>query len=436
MSNDTLTLLLQELDSKQPQIAMWEQYYTGNQPMAYLSPEAKTALGTRFGRLASNLPRLSVTALAERLRISGFSVAGAASPEVWGAWLRSDMDQLSAVAHREALALGRSYAFVWGDKTGRARISVESARQVAALTDPGSRETVAAIKRWETATTTGLPSKVHVVLYLPDRIEKYVSQSTASEAFTLTDTIDNPLGRVPVVALRNTDRLLDDGTSEMADLIPLCDSLNKILADMLVGSEYYARPRRWATGIELVENEDGTVDNPFPESNRMLISEDPESKFGQLEGSDLASYEAAVRVLTSQIMAVSALPAHYIGSLTAQPASADALRASEASLTARAEARQQVFGRAWEQVARLALAVDTQRDPDEFDVRVTWADPSTRSVAQEADAVVKLFSAGLLPASVALSRLGYTDDEVAAIRAARRAEALDGQAVDLGKLIA
>ena len=63
-----------------------------------------------------------------------------------------------------------------------------------------------------------------------------------------------------------------------------------------------------------------------------------------------------------------------------------------------------------------------------------WADAATRSVAQEADAVTKLFAAGLLPASFALGKLGYTDDQIAEIRTARRAEALDGQGVNLAAL--
>ena len=46
-----------------------------------------------------------------------------------------------------------------------------------------------------------------------------------------------------------------------------------------------------------------------------------------------------MRVILGQIMAVSTLPAHYVGVFTDNPASADALRAAEASLTARAEAR-------------------------------------------------------------------------------------------------
>ena len=64
----------------------------------------------------------------------------------------------------------------------------------------------------------------------------------------------NPLGVVPVVAIRNSDRILDDrGCSEIDDLKPLVDALNKSLADMMVTSEYVGRPRRWATGMELTE---------------------------------------------------------------------------------------------------------------------------------------------------------------------------------------
>lgn len=420
MTNDTLTQLLSVLDAKQAQIAGWDAYYEGRQPLAYLSPEAKAALGSRFGRIASNIPRLAVTSLAERLRVNGFTGDDAA--QVWAAWLRCDLDQLSGVAHREALALGRSHAIVWADRRGRARVSVESARQVAVQVDPGSRDTVAAVKRWETLTPAGVPEQTFAVLYEPDRITRFVGKSAGATVFTVTEVIDNPLGVVPVVTLRNSDRLLDDGVSEMVDLAPLVDALNKTLADLLVGSEYYARPRRWATGLELEERPKLDADgnpvigpgnvpvmeavNPIPDSSRVMINEDPAGKFGSLPASDLSAYEAAVRVILGQIMAVSALPAHYVGSLTAQPASADALRASEASLTARAEARQAMFGRGWEEVGRLILAVENGRDPDEYQVGVRWADPATRSVAQEADAKVKLHAEGILTTEEVRADLG------------------------------
>lgn len=436
--NNLLTKLLAALDEGVTRRTSLESYYAGTQPLAFLSPEARTAIGPRFGRMAANIPRLTVTALAERLRITGFTVAGRPDAAVWADWTRNDLDQLAGVAHREALTLGESYAIAWADRRGNPLVTIESAAQVAVLRDPATRAVIAAVKKWETPTST------EATLFESDQITRLSSKAVgATTGFQIVDTLANPFGIVPVVPLRNSDRLLGPAASELDDLIPLVDALNKTLADMLVSSEYVGRPRRWATGIELVEedvldaqgNPTTRAVNPFPEGNRMMIGENPDSKFGQLDAADLNGYEAAVRVIVSQIMAVSALPSHYVGVLANQPASADALRAAEASLTARAEARQQSFGPAWELVAKLMIATRTGADPLALDVRVEWADASTRSIAQEADAVTKLFAAGLLPASYALKRLGYTEDEVDAIRTARRAEALDSAGTDLGKLL-
>ena len=231
-----------------------------------------------------------------------------------------------------------SYVIVWADRFGRPKVTVESARQMACLRDPGTRTLTAAIKRWETATTT------EAVLYGPDEIVRYRANQTGAttSGFKVVETLSNPLGVPPVVRLLNSDRILDEGVSEIEDLKPLCDALNKVLADMMVSSEYVGRPCRWATRIEAVEqpvlDEDGeetdeieTV-NPFPEGNRMMLAEPHEAKFGQLEAANLTGYENAVNVLLGQVMTVSALPAHYCGVMADQPASADALRASEASL--------------------------------------------------------------------------------------------------------
>lgn len=436
MNDQLLTTLLQKIEEPAAKYADLDRYYTGTQPLAFLSPESRRALGDRFGRLATNLPRLAVTSLAERLRVTGFTGA-----DVWPDWLRNDLDQDSGIAHREALLLGASYVIVWADQFGQPKVTVESARQVAVLTDPGTRRITAAVKRWETAKTT------EAVVYLPTEIIRLRAEQTGATTagFTVVETLANPLGVVPVVRLKNSDRLLDDGVSEIDDLRPLVDGLNKVLTDMLVTSEFVGRPRRWATGIELVErdvlDDDGNPTgeteeaNPISESDRAMVSENEATKFGQLEAAGLEGYKTAVDILLSQIMACSSLPAHYVGVLSNTPASADALRAAEASLTARAEARQASFGRAWEDVARLIVAVRDGADPQRVDVRVTWADAATRSIAQEADAVVKLFQAGLLPASYALKRLGYGDTEVTEIAAARRGDSLNAMAVDLGKLV-
>lgn len=443
---DLLTRLCSSLDEGAARRSLREQYLTGTQPLAFLSPEARTAIGSRFGRMAVNVPRVTVAALAERLRVVGFTGDDAA--QVWTDWQACDLDQMAPVAHREALAHGEAHLIVWADATGAPLVTVESPAQVAVRRDPATRAVVAAVKRWARTDAAGRETGTVAVLYLAERIVRFESDAVgATTGFRAVETVANPLGVVPVVPLTNTDRLTGPPASEIDDVAPLVDAMNKLLADMLTASEYAGRPRRWATGVELVDEpildadgndtgETATV-NPFPEGNRMMVSEAAESKFGQLDAADLAGYENAARIIQAQISAVTGLPPHYLGVHGDQPASADALRASEASLTAKAEARQQVFGRSWEQVARLMVAVRTGRDPRTVRLAVQWADPATRSVAQEADAVVKLFGAGLLPQTYALKRLGYRDDEIATIRAATRQDALDQVGADaLAKVVA
>jgi len=82
-------------------------------------------------------------------------------------------------------------------------------------------------------------------------------------------------------------------------------------------------------------------------------------------------------------------------------------------------------------VAKLIVGVRDGVDPSSVNVRVQWADAATRSVAQEADATVKLVQAGILPVTYALAKLGYTDDEITKIRMARRAESLDAAGASL-----
>ncbi|HQV19584.1 MAG TPA: hypothetical protein PLC22_14880, partial [Gordonia sp. (in: high G+C Gram-positive bacteria)] len=47
----------------------------------------------------------------------------------------------------------------------------------------------------------------------------------------------------------------------------------------------------------------------------------------------------------------------------------------------------------------------------DYSPRVQWADPSTRSAAAEADAVVKLHGAGIITTTEARTRLGIDNPE-------------------------
>ena len=119
--------------------------------------------------MASNIPRVAVAALAERLRVTGLTVDGRPAPQLWADWLANDLDQLSATVHRETLILGESFAIVWANGAGDPLVSIESAHQVAVERDPATRQVVAAVKRWTTG-TPDQPTGTAVVLYTPDQI--------------------------------------------------------------------------------------------------------------------------------------------------------------------------------------------------------------------------------------------------------------------------
>ncbi|MCV7195403.1 phage portal protein [Mycobacterium angelicum] len=445
MTSDNLVELIQTLDAPQHRYCELERYYTGTQQLAFLAPEQRTALGDRLGRMCSNIPRLAVTSLAERLRITGFT----GDDQIWSDWLRNDLEIASAAAHREALLFGASYVIVWSDKADNPSATVESAKQVAVITDPATREVTSAVKRWRTKTET------HAMAYFPDRIEHWRAKTpgAATAGFDLIEEIPNPLGVVPVVPIVNSDRILGCGASEIDDLAPLCDALNKILADMLVSSEFTGMPRRYATGLIPIEkpllDSDGLpvldgngnpqveLANPLTDDvTRAWIAEDPAAKFGSLPAGDLAGYESAVRILLTQIQAVSALPGSMLGVLADQPTSAEALLAGESGLTSKAEARQQIFGKSWSQVGRLMVAVRNRVQPSNVpEIQVVWCNPGTASTAAEADAAVKYFTSGLLSRRTTLARLGFSADQIEAELAQLEQDAAISADIKFGRYI-
>jgi hypothetical protein len=219
--------------------------------------------------------------------------------------------------------LGDAYLIVWADVFGR---PAESDRRIG---ETGCRADRSRQPPHHVCREAMDQDDDRTVLYLPDRIVRLRANQTGptTQGFATVEELTNPLGTAPVVNLRDSDRILDEfGSSEINDLKPLGDALNKSLADMMVTSEYVGWPRRWATSIALTEEpiigEDGrpTIEvvevNPIPEGARAMISQNDQAKFGQPAAADLAGYEASVRVILGQIMAVSTLPAHVAVSPT------------------------------------------------------------------------------------------------------------------------
>jgi hypothetical protein len=436
--------LSERVDTALPDLRRLDRYYTSEAPLSFLAPEVAAATRGRLRPLTIPWPRIVIGALEERLNVQGFRVGETVDDALWTLWQDNNLDEASQLAHEEALALGRCYLMVWVGDDGQPRITVESARQCYVRHAPGSRRRTAGIKQW---TEDGY---AHATVFTPTSVMRFRSIgrvagddiATTGVNYELRRKVDNPLGVVPLIPLVNRGRLLSpDGTSELADLLPVFDAISKLATDLMIAAEYVAMPRRYATGIALPEKPDpltgeptGEVDEDAfsPVAGRTWLAEDPQVTFGQFPGSDLSGFTNAIEALTGHLAALSGLPASYFGLNTANPASADAIRSSEATLVQKARRRMSAYGGAWEEAMRLAVAVrDGRFDPRLNRLETVWKDPESRTVAQSADAALKLVQGGLVPVEQALEDLGYSPSQIDRMKQMRRAEALDRAALGL-----
>lgn len=407
----TVSSLLQRLDNAQPVVSYRDMYLTGSQPLRFMSDH----VDEKVMRFNSNLAKVAVRSVANRIRlrnitaeVDGRDVSAEAQRLVQDADLPMTLQSILM----EVLGLGSAYLLVWVDEFGRPVVTGESARHMAVERDPITNSVVEAIKRWQVVDANGVVTEEHVVHYTRSRIVHLTRDATQGK-LSFRSAVDNPLGVVPVVPLINIERVGDHvGGSVIDDLAPLVDALNKLIVDMMVASEATSKPKRFATGVVLEDDDEGGfiaddgfsvddpndaallehpgVKSPFKDSDDMWLSEQSEAKFGQLPGADLKGYQTAVDIIVQQIMAVTSLPAHMVGITTANPSTAEALRASEVSLSDSAKDRLKVINRPLEWAIRLLVAIAQGVAPNRVTVDLEWEDTATRSIAQEADAASKL----------------------------------------------
>lgn len=431
--------LLDEISGAGSRLARERAHYNGTAAMSYLSPESKKSLDGRLPKLAVNMPRLIVGSLVDRLTVTGFKEQADDGAMVDAAALRAVLKRVnfsmhSELVHTDRLTYGAAFVTIWGHRStpNRPVMITDSPLTMAADVDPTTGEVRAALRTWQ----AGGNSWAAHIRPRETRIYKAAGADAAGGAYELVTTNPNGLGVVPVVPLlRRADTADYRGTSAISDVLDLTDALSKILQDAMVTSEDYARPRRFATGLEIEFDENDNAIDPFGKG-RNLQSEAPETKFGQFDGARLDGYGDMISTLTQQIGALSGLPPHYLGLHGDQPANADGVKAAEVQLTSRALSEQRQLSRPWETVAALLMAITTGRDVDTFDYSAVWASPEIRTPAQAADAAVKLQSLGIPLESLLLDPLGYEPEQIKAIMSGQRSAQILRAGLDLSKVIA
>jgi hypothetical protein len=227
------------------------------------------------------------------------------------------------------------------------------------------------------------------------------------------------------------------GMSEMLRIITLTDAAARALTNAQVATEVMALPQRWVAGMSQADFKDSETKKAVTQweayFGAVWATTKTDAKFGQFSAADLGNFERIVNHYAQLVAGITGLPMRFLGQLSANPPSADGIRADEARLIKTAERKCRSLGASWERVMRLvrqfqAGGVD---DPKLANMETLWADPATPTLAQSADAVTKLYQAGLIPKRQARRDLGYTsvqignmvrDDAAEAAEAAAAAE--------------
>lgn len=409
-----------DLQGGRKKIERYDRYYEGEQPLRYMALALEAEIGDRVTQLVVNFPWLGVEAYDHRLDLHGFRCpTKAMTARIHDWWKAIDGDELAGFAFKDSLALSRSYAIVGaGDaKDDPPILTVEDPRQVITKRDPRTRDVTSAIKRWKEDDGTQWAQ-----LYLPNVT---VTFRRANRGWAEDARDEHGLGMVPVVPLVNNPRTLrPDGRSEIHDVIPLADAVNKMATDMMVSGEYHAMPRRWALGFtekDFVDESGQRLSTWSQVAGRIWGSEKgpKEAQLGQFTESDLAVFHNSIRLLAQLIGQMLALPASYVNFTTDNPPSAEGVKASESRTIKRAERKQGNLSTPVKTITRLGDRILTGKwDPKARLIEVKWRDPATPTRAQTADAMVKLVGEGkpIIPVEQAWEELNYTEEQKAQFR--------------------
>lgn len=375
-------------------------------------------------------PATVVDVLEERLDLLGWR--GDPSGTLDALYRTGGIDLEATLAHLDALVFGVSFAMVDPHAVADGSpdlVTAASPLDTTGIWDGQRRRLVAALTVIERDKSSSTP---RVVTYADDEVTG--SLQKVAGVWRWLDRRPNPLRRTPVVQLVNRPRASRlGGRSEIT--LPVrayTDQAVQTLSGMRANRDFYAYPQRYAENApaDMFTDAAGNQIPGWVTAMAAMLAADPPApgqqgvKFGSFSSNPPTPFLEQIRGLAMQLAGEAAIPPHYLGLLTDNPASAEAIRNIESRLVKRTERRQTSFGWAWREVAQLVLAAHGK---DASDVSAHWRPADTPTIAAEADAAVKLVQVGVLPAtsSVTYDRLRITPEDQRRL-AQERAEAAPG----------
>lgn len=438
--------------------ARYRNYYHGQFDLQFASAKFQNSFGSLFRELAYNRCAPVVDAMTNRLRVSGFSVTGVDlanltltalaagtgvgedtsgrdfAGQAQTLWRLAGMDKREGELYTEAAISGVSYGVIYYDApppfgTGLPRIWPNRAELMRVKHDEDGKIILAA-KSW-LVTDGPDKNKRRLTIYTPMEIYKLITVQTAEgelpkeasnytlykEVNQLGQQVLNPIvhnvGRVPVVEYNNNAPMAGEhGISEIRDVAPLQDALNKAIADMLIAMEYSAFRQRYATGIDIPERDPDTGEYKLPWKpgpGEVWFSTNPEAGFGSFDATDLGQFLAVQESFELKIARVSFTPIHWLVSGTGQLPSGESLKTAESAFVGKLKDRQRSHGASHAEAMDIFFRLLGVTEPLLIDTE--WDSAEPRSDREDAE-IGKLMADAGVPLDIAAKRMGLDETDI------------------------
>lgn len=413
-------------------VMLYRQYYDGYH-RARLTKQMKKMLRISddlYDRMNVNYCEMVVDSMASRLTVDKVQ----ADSEDASAWadtlLRSNrFDALQIDVREAALRDGETFVMVETLADGTQRLVHEPAwdgYRGAMVVYDHQKNIVAGVKIWTE------PTGDYANIYYPDRIERYrISQGALlmmDEPEMTTRAGQQP--GVPLVPFVNKGKGWGRGTSELVNVVPLQDSLNRTWVSMVMTAELSAFQIRWAKGFappqDLMPGSWVTFGEDWgPDQIEALKA----SEVGTLDQAALVPFIEQSMYIIRQIGTITSTPLPE--TMGGDSQSGEALKQREIGLLASVGRAQVQMGNSWENVLALAHRQATlyavQSPPAAAQWETRWKDAEIRNDADVIGLASVLQSWGYereaLRQLATLSQVNWDDAKIEALMAEKLADA-------------
>ena len=361
ISESLMQWIQQQTDDLRADYDLARQYYHGNHDTA-VTDRLKKFLPPRL-QFRDNFMTVVVDALAERLKVMGFDSDSEDLNEwAWDLWRQNRMDYTQEVIHCETIMLGDSYILCdWDAVNERPRWTHQRAEMILPHYNETTREIDWVSKKWIQHPRIGDEPETRMNLYHPDRVEKYVArggvwgryQDEMDEAWPVPwlNKQGDPIG-IPIFHFRNRPMGNDFGQSEIMNVIPMQDLLNKTLIDLTMILDTLAFPQRYTLNV----NHGSSRLDILPGSVTEFHSEYDGGQVGQWNAATVDGPLTSIEALVQHIAGTPRTPQHLVQLMGGGP-SGEALKTAESGLVNKAQQRMVNFGNSWEDCVTIALLI-------------------------------------------------------------------------------